>query len=153
MSVGTRTAPVNGVAGIQQTRPDAEAQECLTAAFRPQGTRNMASTFRQSGRSVRPLPKECQRFLLLACAATLFFTACSRPADSSRNITVEHEVSPVPARTGPAVITVRLADPAAGVITGARATLEADMSDPGMAPVFAEAREIKPGRYQAHLRF
>ena len=113
----------------------------------------MASTFRQSGRSVRPLSKERQRFLLLACAATLFFTACSRPADSSRNITVEHEVSPVPARTGPAVITVRLADPAAGVITGARATLEADMSDPGMAPVFAEAREIEPGRYQAHLRF
>lgn len=36
---------------------------------------------------------------------------------------------------------------------GARATLEADMSDPGMAPVFAEAKEIEPGRYQAHLSF
>jgi YtkA-like len=113
----------------------------------------MASTFGRSGRLGRPLPKACQSLLLFACAATLFLTACSRPADSSRNITVEHEISPEPARTGPAVITVRLADPAAGVITGARATLEADMSDPGMAPVFEEAKEIEPGRYQAHLRF
>ena len=51
------------------------------------------------------------------------------------------------------MITFRLADPAAGAITGARVTTEADMSHPGMAPVFAEAKEIEPGRYQAHLSF
>ena len=27
------------------------------------------------------------------------------------------------------------------------------MSHAGMAPVFGEAREIEPGRYQAHLTF
>jgi len=38
-------------------------------------------------------------------------------------------------------------------LTGARIAIEAEMSHPGMAPVFGEAREIEPGRYQAHLTF
>jgi hypothetical protein len=46
-----------------------------------------------------------------------------------------------------------LADPAAKPISGARITLEADMSHAGMAPVFEEASETEPGQYQAHLKF
>lgn len=32
-------------------------------------------------------------------------------------------------------------------------SLEADMSHPGMAPVFRNAREIAPGQYQGALEF
>ena len=88
------------------------------------------------------------------CAfATLLITACSRPADASHKITIEHEFSPEPARVGPAVVNFRLVDPAGKAVSGAHIALEADMSHAGMSPVFGEAREIDPGRYQAHLTF
>jgi YtkA-like len=46
-----------------------------------------------------------------------------------------------------------LIDPDGKPASGARITLEADMSHPGMAPVFAEASETAPGQYQALLKF
>jgi hypothetical protein len=116
------------------------------------GIRKMALAFRRSG-LVRLFPKECRNLLWCACAATLFITACSRPADTSRTVTIEHEISPEPVRIGPVVVSFRLSDSAAKAITGAHITLEADMSHAGMAPVFGEAEEIEPGRYQAHLTF
>jgi YtkA-like len=85
--------------------------------------------------------------------ATLFISACSRPADSSRTIRVEHEISPEPARVGPVTVAFRLSDSAAKPIAGAHIAVEADMSHAGMAPVFGEVNEIAPGRYQAHLKF
>ena len=95
---------------------------------------------------------QLNRVLVLAAVIfCLILTGCSRPPDSSRNFTIEHEISPQPARTGPVVVTLRLADPAARAITGAHIALEADMSHAGMAPVFGEAKEIAPGRYQGQL--
>jgi hypothetical protein len=44
-------------------------------------------------------------------------------------------------------ITLKATDASNEPITGARITLEANMSHPGMAPVFAEARETAPGSY------
>ena len=38
-------------------------------------------------------------------------------------------------------------------VRGAGIALEGDMSHPGMAPVFGEARETEPGRYTGHLSF
>ena len=111
----------------------------------------MVFAFRRSGRRVRSLPKECKRLLLCACAATLFLAACSKPRDAARVIKIEQEISPEPTRTGPVVVTFRLADSSAKALSGAHVVLEADMSHPGMAPVLAEAKEIDPGRYQAHL--
>ena len=110
----------------------------------------MVFTFRRRG--LRPLPEECRSILLCTCAALLLITGCSRPAGSSR-IAIEHEVSPEPARIGPVELTFRLVDPAAKAMSGAHIAVEADMSHPGMAPVFGEASEIEPGRYQAHLTF
>jgi hypothetical protein len=78
---------------------------------------------------------------------------CSRPVESSDPVTVEHEISPLPARVGVATITFRLADAAGKPVTGARIAVEADMSHAGMSPVFAEAKEEQPGRYQTHLKF
>jgi YtkA-like len=51
------------------------------------------------------------------------------------------------------MVTLRFADSAAKPITGAHIAIEADMSHPGMRPLFAEAKETEPGRYQAHLEF
>jgi YtkA-like len=112
---------------------------------------NMVFPFRRNGRLVRPPPKGCRSLLLCACAS-VFITACSGPTDSSHTVTIEHEISPAPTRVGPVVI-IRLADPAARAIAGAHIAVEADMSHPGMSPVFSEAKEIEPGRYQARLRF
>ncbi len=38
-------------------------------------------------------------------------------------------------------------------MTGAQVKVEANMSHAGMAPVFADASEAAPGRYQAQLEF
>jgi YtkA-like len=47
---------------------------------------------------------------------------------------------------------VKLHDAAGQPVAGARVDLEADMSHPGMAPVFALAREGAPGQYQGSLK-
>jgi YtkA-like len=78
---------------------------------------------------------------------------CSRPAKSAPTITIEHTVLPEPPLVGPATLTLRLADASAKPVSGARIGLEADMSHAGMAPLFAEVKEIEPGQYQAHLSF
>src|SRR5438552_1885655 len=95
--------------------------------------------FRRRRRSVCLLPKDCRTLLALACTATWFVASCSRPADSTPEVTIEHEISPAPARIGPVVITLRLSDRAANAISGAHIALEADMSHAGMSPVFGEA--------------
>jgi hypothetical protein len=88
-----------------------------------------------------------------ACTASLLITGCSRPAESSPVVAIEHVISPEPVRVGPATVTLKLADSAGKNITGAHIAIEADMSHPGMSPIFAEAQETVPGRYQAHLEF
>jgi hypothetical protein len=68
-------------------------------------------------------------------------------------VTLEHTISPEPPTIGAATLILKLADSAAKPVSGARITVEADMSHPGMAPVFEEASETGPGQYQAHLKF
>jgi hypothetical protein len=48
---------------------------------------------------------------------------------------------------------MRLMDKAGKAISGARISMEADMSHPGMAPVFADVRETAPGSYQGPIGF
>ncbi len=92
---------------------------------------------------------------LLAVAAALFVsfvvTACNKPTESSSVVTIEHEITPQPVRVGPATLTLRLADASRQPVTGASITLEGNMSHAGMSPVFAQAKETEPGRYQAIL--
>ncbi len=76
---------------------------------------------------------------------------CTQRNEPSSNLTLAYEVSPLPARVGPTTITLKLTDASGKVVTGARITLEGNMSHPGMAPVFADAREIEPGRYQSEI--
>lgn len=51
---------------------------------------------------------------------------------------------------GQVTITVRVTR-AAKPVTGARVRFEGNMSHAGMIPVFADAREIEPGRYRATM--
>jgi hypothetical protein len=66
---------------------------------------------------------------------------------------VEMKVAPSPPRVGPATVTLTLRDGAGKALPGATLKLEANMSHPGMVPVFAEAREVQPGKYEASLEF
>lgn len=53
---------------------------------------------------------------------------------------------------GTATVAVQLAD-GAKPVTDATIMVEADMSHPGMSPVFGTANEMVPGSYQAHINF
>ncbi|HTC40921.1 MAG TPA: FixH family protein [Candidatus Acidoferrales bacterium] len=87
------------------------------------------------------------------CAAILFVSGCRKAVEPQAAIAIECGISPQPVRVGPVVFSVKLRDAAGAPAVGARVKLEADMSHPGMAPVFGEAREAAPGRYQGSLEF
>jgi hypothetical protein len=109
---------------------------------------------RQGG--VRGVTATARRRLILpalACAAALLAGACHGPAGPASSVLVEHEISPQPPRVGPATLSLKLSDAAARPVTGARITLEGNMTHSGMAPVFAGATEVEPGRYRAALEF
>jgi hypothetical protein len=90
----------------------------------------------------------------LVCAGTLFIASCFKPVvEAPPSVAIEHEISPQPARVGPATLTVKLADATGRSLTGAHLAIEADMSHAGMSPLFAEAKETEPGRYQAPVQF
>lgn len=88
-------------------------------------------------------------------AALLLTNACNRPteslADITADITIEHEISPQPVRAGTVTVTLKLTDDSRKAVNGAQVIIEGNMSHAGMAPVFATAKEIEPGRYQAPL--
>lgn len=92
-----------------------------------------------------------QWLIAMACASTLLTTGCTQPSGSPPTVEIEHAISPDPVRVGPATVSLKLADGAGKTITGAHIAIEADMSHAGMSPLFAEAKETEPGRYQAHL--
>jgi hypothetical protein len=91
--------------------------------------------------------------LLAFVTALLLISGCSRSANSLDRITVETGVTPSPAHVGPVTVDFKIKDGSGKSITGARAKLEANMTHPGMAPVFADAIEIAPGQYRCPLEF
>jgi YtkA-like protein len=98
----------------------------------------------------RELPRSAlSAALLFVCV----WTSCHRRTETQPAVTIEHEITPQPARVGPAIITLKVADSAREKVKGAHITVEGDMSHAGMAPVFAEAKESSPGQYQAPLSF
>lgn len=90
---------------------------------------------------------------MFAFAAAFFVSGCHRATESPSPIGIDFEFAPRPPHVGPVTLSLNLADVDARPVTGAKVMLEGDMSHPGMAPVFAEAREIGSGLYQAHLDF
>ena len=93
-----------------------------------------------------------KRFGFLGVVA-LFTIGCSRQVQPLPATVIEHEISPQPARVGPAIVSLKLTDATGKSVTGAHIALEADMTHSGMSPAFGEAREIEPGHYQSPLTF
>ncbi len=89
--------------------------------------------------------------LVALCVWLAIVQGCRDRTGSSSDLTLEHEISPQPARVGPVTITLRLMDAAGTPVTGALLKLEGNMSHAGMAPVFADTNETEPGRYRSTL--
>ncbi|HEY0760043.1 MAG TPA: FixH family protein [Acidisarcina sp.] len=98
-----------------------------------------------------PLTRFLLTFLCLGC--TFLESSCRRAHPDAFPISTALEIAPQPPRVGPAVATIVLADKTRKPIAHASVDIEADMAHPGMSPTFANAHEIAPGRYQAHITF
>ena len=97
----------------------------------------------------------CARWAIaaLGCAALWYAAGCRKPTETSPSVAIAPEIAPWPARVGAATVTLRISDAGGHAVSGARVTLEADMSHAGMRPEFGEARETAAGRYQGRLAF
>jgi hypothetical protein len=78
---------------------------------------------------------------------SLFAAGCQDKTDAGKAVLVQHQIQPSPARVGHSTVHATLTDPAGAPISGARVNMEADMSHPGMAPVFFSARESGSGSF------
>ena len=77
--------------------------------------------------------------------------ACRHQSEPVPDLTVTHEISPLPPRVGPLTITLKVTDASGKPATGVGIKLEGNMSHAGMTPVFAGASETEPGRYLSTL--
>lgn len=99
----------------------------------------------------------CFRFPILLPALLLgavWFTAgCQRTgvADGAKDVTVDVRFRPDPPAVGPATATVELTGKDGKPIPNATVKLEGNMNHAGMKPVFADAKETKPGHYEGPL--
>jgi len=88
---------------------------------------------------------------VLLALANLQVLGCSSSSGVPDNIVFSYESDPNPPRIGLNTFTVTLKSASGGRIVGARVSLEGNMSHAGMAPVFGDAKEVGPGRYQGAL--
>ena len=92
--------------------------------------------------------------LILAAVACAFLGVACTLTEPTPDFVVRHDISPSPPRVGPATVSLKLTDfLASKPVSGARVTLEGNMTHAGMTPVFAEAKESEPGSYRATLEF
>lgn len=91
--------------------------------------------------------------LPLLLVLTALLAACGPGGDGASEVpevTAAWTLTPNPPRVGPVQVSLTLAE-AGRPVEGAEVRLEGNMSHPGMEPVFSQAREVAPGRYEAPL--
>lgn len=115
----------------------------------------MGSTceMRRIGRAARRARAGNLTRLLLGLCLGATLAGCRVAAEAQTGILVAHEITPQPPAVGPATVVFKVTDEAGRALTGAKTKVEGNMSHAGMAPVFAEAGEVAPGRYEARLEF
>jgi hypothetical protein len=91
--------------------------------------------------------------LLFLCAGMLMITACRHSPRREPEISVRMEITPQPVCVGPSAIVIQMSDTAGKPLSRATVEVEADMTHPGMSPVFSEAKETAPGLYRSSVRF
>jgi hypothetical protein len=92
-------------------------------------------------------------FLAAALSVGTPLAGCRKGAEAQTDVLIAHEIAPQPPLVGIATVSLKVTDKAGRSLSGAKITIEGNMSHAGMAPVFAEAGEVAPGLYQAHLEF
>jgi hypothetical protein len=97
--------------------------------------------------------RRLRAFGAVALCAGLFLTGCRRHTEPPDGVSIEHELAPRPPRVGTTTVTLRVSEASGRPLSGAHVRLEGNMSHAGMRPIFAEARESAPGRYQSELEF
>ena len=110
-------------------------------------------TGRRIGGRQAAAPQFYRVLLAMSCLVIATAIGCHRATDDTPGITVREQISPQPPRVGPATVAIELADVAQKPIADANIMVEADMSHPGMSPVFGKANEIAPGTYSAPINF
>jgi hypothetical protein len=88
---------------------------------------------------------------LLLLLGNLPSGGCAKSSGVADDIAFSCESDPGSPRLGANTFTVTLTERAGVRLIGAHVALEGDMTHPGMSPVFGEAKEIAPGRYQGTL--
>ncbi len=86
----------------------------------------------------------------IVALALVLFTGC-RP-DHRGELVLECSLVPQPPRVGQADVRITLLGRGRQPVVGAQVSLEADMSHPGMKPIFAEA-SAQGGEYRSKLNF
>jgi heme A synthase len=90
--------------------------------------------------------------VLAIVALALLWMGCNRATPTSPAVTIQFEVTPLPARVGAVTATFDLASSTAKPVVGAHLSTEADMTHAGMSPVFGTVEETQPGRYESTLK-
>ncbi len=88
------------------------------------------------------------------CMAAVLLGSCSRDEESAVETgSLELTLDPENPVVGPSRLTLVIADPNGDPLTRAEVKIEGNMNHAGMVPVFADAVETEPGRYEAEIEF
>lgn len=79
--------------------------------------------------------------------------ACSEGSSEATGYELALELAPTPPTVGPATATLVVTDDEGRAVEGAVVRVEGNMNHAGMVPVFADAVEVEPGRYEAAFEF
>lgn len=86
--------------------------------------------------------------------AVALASGCNKEGASvdAQDVKLEFAMRPDPPRVGAATATIQLTDRENRPVRGAALKLEGNMNHAGMEPVFADAKETAPGKYEATLQ-
>lgn len=94
--------------------------------------------------------KRALSWLAVCLIVFLIGAGCQPATDESSTLAMDWTVTPNPPTAGPVLLALKLTDRDSGQpLPGATVGITGDMTHPGMKPVFAAAREVAPGRYEA----